>query len=129
MGRVGRKPQGVKHVESLQGSQHAKQRLRVFLETLSGAKTVPQACEELGIHHTRFFEQREEWLQEALELLEPRLGGRPARELPPASLENQRLQARIAELQAQQEALVIQRELSQVLPHVVHVPVPGKKTT
>lgn len=129
MARVGRKPQGVQHVESLEGSEHAKHRLRVFLETLSGARTVPQACAELGIHHTRFFEQREQWLQDALKLLEPRVPGRPAKELPGASVESQRLRTRIAELEAQQQALVIQRELSQVLPHVVHVPLPGKKTT
>ena len=36
MTRLGRKPQGSELVDTLVGSQHAKARLKAFLETLSG---------------------------------------------------------------------------------------------
>ena len=50
----------------LAGSKHAKQRLSWFLQTLSGERSVWEACVELGIGESRFFAQRGAWLQEAL---------------------------------------------------------------
>ena len=44
MTHVGRKPQGVKLLTSLAGSDHARQRMRLFLETLAGEITVDVAC-------------------------------------------------------------------------------------
>jgi hypothetical protein len=42
MTRLGRKPQGTELVDSLAGSQHAKTRLKAFLETLSGEASVEE---------------------------------------------------------------------------------------
>ncbi len=70
--RVGRKPLATGHVNTLAGSTRAKDRLRVFLQTLRGELTVPKACEELGLSESQFHWVRGQWLQEALELLEPR---------------------------------------------------------
>lgn len=75
--RVGRKPLVTGHVDTLAGSTRAKDRLRVFLETLRGELTVPKACEELALSESQFHWARGQWLQEALELLESRPLGRP----------------------------------------------------
>jgi len=124
MTRMGRKPLATGHVVRLEGSEPAKQRLTVLLETLRGELPVPEACQRLGIGESRFHELRGEWLQEALELLEPRPLGRPPRSADPAPL-----QARIRALESENQtlrqqltAVEVRRELAEVLPHVVHTP-------
>jgi hypothetical protein len=77
MTRLGRKPQGAGLVTPLPGSAHAKRRLTLFLQTLSGQCSVGEACAELGIGESRFFAQRAAWLEQSLALLEPRTAGRP----------------------------------------------------
>ncbi len=113
----------------LAGSKHAKQRLSWFLQTLSGERSVGEACVELGIGQSRFFAQRGAWLQEALALLEPRAAGRPAKPEPPiAASEVEALRERVRELEARAAAVEVQAELARTLPHVLHRPGPGKKT-
>ena len=77
MARTGRKPLAAGHVDHLQGSDHARLRLKLILECMLGKITVPAACEQLGIGEARFHAMRSQWLQESLELLEPRRTGRP----------------------------------------------------
>ena len=77
--RLGRKPLTTEHVNTLAGSSRAKDRLRVILETLRGELTIPDACSLLGIGEAQFHHLRHTWLQEAVELLEPRRVGRPPR--------------------------------------------------
>ena len=77
MARKGRKPLATGHVERLSGSELAKLRLTTLLQTLRGELTVPEACARLEIGESRFHALRNQWLQEALELLEPRPLGRP----------------------------------------------------
>lgn len=131
MGRLGRgrRPQGAGLVATLSGSKHAKRRMMWFLKTLAGERRVGDACAELGIGESRFFEQRAGWLQEALGLLEPRSAGRPAKAEPPISAsEVQSLRARVRELEARAAAVEVQAELARTLPHVLHRLRPGKKT-
>jgi hypothetical protein len=73
----GRKPQGIEQVELLPGSTVAKQRLEVFLANLAGQLSVAEACAQLGLHESRFFELRRRWLEDSVELLEPQQPGRP----------------------------------------------------
>jgi transposase len=96
----------------------------VLLETLRGELSVPEACRRLGIGESRFQDLRGEWLQEALELLEPRPLGRPPRAADPAQL-----QARIRALESENRTLrqqltaaEVRRELAEVLPQLVHAP-------
>ena len=133
MGRRGRKPQGTRHVERLSGSELAKQRLTTILQTLRGELTVPEACARLGICEARFHALRSAWLQDALELLEPRQLGRP-----PHPADVSELQSRLQALETQNEQLrhqlaasEVRRELAHVLPHVVHPtsPTPKKGAT
>lgn len=129
MTRLGRKPQGVALVEPLAGSEHAKRRMMLFLQTLAGERSVGQACTELGICESRFFAQRTTWMQAALALLEPRSPGRPPKAPPlPAADEAELLRERIRELEARAAVAEVRAELASVLPHVMHRPSPGKKT-
>jgi hypothetical protein len=130
MTRIGRKPQGAGLVTPLAGSEHAKQRLTLFLQTLSGQCSVPQACAELGIGQSRFFAQRSAWLQQSLAILEPRSPGRPPKPDSAAADDDLRqLQERLQHLEARSAAVEVQGELANLLPHVVRRPRPGKKTT
>lgn len=128
MTRLGRKPQGAQLVDLLQGSEHAKSRLKTFLETLSGEVSVAEACHRLGISPSRFFDQRNAWLHDSLGLLEPRAVGRPRQDEPTISLEEaQSLRGRVQELEARSAAVEAQAELARVLPHVVaRAPAPKK---
>jgi len=130
MARLGRKPQGVGLVAPLVGSKHAKQRLTWFLQTLTGECSVGKACAALEICQSRFYDQRSEWLQASLGLLEPRLAGRPAKAEPTVSAEEvQALRERVRQLEARAAAVEVQAELARTLPHVVGRASAGKKTT
>lgn len=130
MTRIGRKPQGAGLVTPLTGSEHAKQRLTLFLQTLSGECSVPQACAQLGIGQSRFFAQRSAWLQRSLAILEPRSPGRPPKaDSVPEEADMRQLQERLQHLEARSAAVEVQAELTSLLPHVVRRPRPGKKTT
>lgn len=130
MARRGRKPTGALLVETLEGSEHAKARLKVILETLSGQRTIGDACAELGIHESMFHRVRSEVLQTALNRLEPRPLGRPPRS---SSAEDQRaaeLEAENRKLKVELHASEVRRELAENLPRLAsRDTAPGKKTT
>jgi hypothetical protein len=98
--RRGRKPLGPELVDHLLGSDHAKERLKVFLETLREEKSVPEACAALALGESRFHELRVETLQAALDRLEPRPAGR----------------REVRALELQRDALQVRLELAQSLP-------------
>jgi len=130
MTRFGRKPQGVGLVTPLAGSEHAKRRMTLFLQTLSGQCSVPEACAELGIGQSRFFAQRSAWLQESLALLEPRSPGRPPKpESVPAGDDVRQLQERLRHLESRSAAVEVLAELASLLPNLMRRPRPVKKTT
>jgi hypothetical protein len=118
---AGRKPLELAHVETLDGSERAKERLRVFLETLHGELTVPEACGRLGLHESYFHELRHRWLQEALALLEPQPVGRPPQKPPldgssPSELarDNARLAAEAAALREELRASEVREEIARI---------------
>lgn len=118
MTRRGRKPTGPHLVERLEGSAHAKTRLKVILETISGKRTIPDACQELGIQDSMFHRMRSEVLQTALDRLEPRPLGRPPQL---ASVEDRRvaeLEGENLRLEIELKAAEIRRELAENLPRL-----------
>lgn len=120
MTRIGRKPQGPALIDPLHGSSHAKQRMRLFLRTLAGACTVAKACAELGICESRFYTQRADWLQTALEILEPGSPGRHPK--PPESIDAEELRAlqtRVRELEARAAAVEVQATIASTMPHLL----------
>ena len=50
----GRKPVGPEYADKLSGSDTAKLRVKVILETIAGTCRVQEACERLGISEQRF---------------------------------------------------------------------------
>jgi hypothetical protein len=116
----GRKPSGPAAVERLAGSPQAKQRLRVVLETLTGACRVGEACARLEIREPRFDQLRTQVLQAGLDCLEPRPVGRPPR---PAGDDHVRaLEARVAKLEIALRAARVREEVAVALPQVQVVP-------
>jgi transposase-like protein len=115
--RMGRKPLSTEHLRRVQGSPHAKQRMRVFLETLGGKITVEEACRQIGIGDSQFHQVRHRWLQEAVELLEPRRSGRPPHEFDEAyaKAELRRLEAEVANLRQQLLATETRAEVARIL--------------
>ena len=129
MARRGRKPLGAAHVERLGGTQLAKRRLELILKTMRGELTVGEACHALSIGESRFHAMRNQWLQESLELLEPRRAGRPpklaetstAEEVRALELENQQLRQQVLTAE-------VRERLARVMPHVLpDVPVKKKR--
>src|SRR5262245_12147285 len=112
----GRHPSGPEYVEHLTGSAAARQRLRLLLETIAGTCRVSEACARLALSDDRFEQLRHTALSAALQALEARVAGRPAR-TPPADDELRQLRARIAELEAELQTALIRAELAVTLPH------------
>jgi len=124
----GRRPAGPELVAQLRGSEPAKQRLRVILETLAGRRGLAEACVLLEIGGRQFHSLRLRLLQAALDSLEPRPAGRPpvrqTMESDPNGVaileaENRRLRL---ELQAAQ----IREEIALAVPHLFR-PKPARK--
>ncbi len=135
MARRGRKPTGSNLVEHLEGSERAKARLKAILETLSGARSIPEVCEELGINESMFHRVRSEVLQTALQRLEPRPLGRPPQQPPPEELRVAEMEEENLRLQMELKAAEVRRELAEKLPRLAKsqeahaAPEEGKKTT
>ena len=129
MARLGRKPKGAEVVDTLAGSAHAKARLKLFLQTLADELSVGEACRQLGICESRFFEQRTAWLHESIGLLEPRAAGRPRKSEPALSdAEVRTLQQRLQELETRAVVVEVQAELARSLPHVLARAASSKKS-
>jgi hypothetical protein len=120
MARKGRKPLGAAHVEHLHGTRLAKRRLEMILKTMRGEITVAEACQALSIGESRFHALRNQWLQEALELLEPRPTGRPRR-LPEVPTPEQvaALQSEVERLQEELMVAEVREEVASIMPHVI----------
>jgi hypothetical protein len=114
-------------VNTLDGSELAKQRLKVALQTLSGELTVPQACERLQLSEARFHELRSACLQTACEAFEPKVAGRPAPQ-PPTEQEQkiQKLEQQITELKVDLQAAQIRERMALLMPEVMVRPEDGE---
>jgi hypothetical protein len=77
---MSRPPLGPALVDRLSGSDAARQRTRLMLETISGVTSVEAAAEQLGISTQRFHDLRDELIQGAIAAAEPKPLGRPAKE-------------------------------------------------
>ena len=113
MATAGRKPLGTGHVDQLSGSERAKLRLETILNTLRGELRIADACQPLGVCESRFFAMRNHWLQEALELLEPRSVGRPPKsQVDPRQKE---LEQTNSQLEQQLLEAQVRRDVDQIL--------------
>jgi transposase-like protein len=112
----GRRPSGPEYVARLNGSDLAKQRAQVVLETLSGVCRVVEACHRLDVSEPRFEQLRTEMLQAGVDRLEPRPAGRPAKEESAEAVELRRAQSRIEELEAALRVAEARVAIARILP-------------
>ncbi len=113
--KPGRKPAGPKLVEGLPGSDYAKKRLQQILRSISGEVTIEDACAELEISRTRFYDLRQSLLEDMVENLEPRPAGRPPQK-PEVPEEVTLLERRILQLELELKATHVRAELNTFLP-------------
>jgi transposase-like protein len=116
----GRIPTGPEAVDHLHGSEKAKERLRLILETLGGRLRVQEACDRLGISEQRFRQLRQALLEGALASLEDRPAGRPRRAAAPE--ETVALRQQVAELEHELRAAQVREEIALALPQVNNPP-------
>jgi hypothetical protein len=110
------------------GSKEARRRLKILLATLTGEKTVVEACSELGIGESRFHDLRNEFLNKGVEALDPRpLGRPPAPEPTELEKENLRLHRELSQLKLELQGSLIREEIALTMPHLLK-PSKGKKT-
>jgi len=112
---AGRKPTGPPLVHHLDGSERAKERLEVILETVAGSITIREACDRLGIEEAMFFRLRTQALQAGLARLEPRPMGRPPRPRSPDEERVAQLEKELHEQELEQKALQTRLEIAQAM--------------
>ena len=115
----GRPPKGPRLVEGHEGSEEAKRRLQVILETIAGERSVTEACEILGIGETAFHELRAKAVAGALRTLEPGPRGRPKREEPEDASCVKALRKEVQDLKIDLRAAQIREEIALAMPHLL----------
>jgi hypothetical protein len=118
--RRGRPHEGAELVEKLEdGSEVARQRLKVIFQTLSGVFTVQQACQILQINRSAFNKLRSQFIANAVQLLEPRTPGRKKKVVTPQEIENQRLIEENQRLKFELRAQQLREEIGLLMPHLL----------
>jgi len=117
--RRGRPREGAELVNKLDDcSDEARSRLKVIFQTLAGDLTVEQACQALGIGRSAFNKLRSQFIENAVELLEPGTPGRKKKIISAEQVENQRLREEIERLKLQLEAQRLREEIGILMPHL-----------
>ena len=109
----GRKPMGPQLVHHLDGSELAKERLEIILESIAEKRTIEDACEHLGISEAMFFRLRMQVLQAGLARLEPRPAGRPSQSHSPEEERIAKLEEELREKQSELKAAEVMPQLVQ----------------
>ena len=114
----GRSGLGAELLEQLPAEAEEKRRLKAILLQICGEITVGEACAQIGVKASRYYELRECALQGALGALDLRPAGRPrSREAEP--LELVRLRAERDRLERENHLLRVRQEVLEALPGVV----------
>jgi len=119
MTRLGRKPTGTKLLDKFPASPRAQARMRAILETLSGQKTIAEACAELGIGEAMFHRIRDHALAAGLDALEPKPIGRPRTASTAESPIVAALEQENQDLKIALRAAEVRGEIAQSMPHLL----------
>ena len=111
----GRRPAGPEYVQHLDGSDIAKERVQIVLETVAGTCGVDDACQRLDICGQRFHQLRQQIMAGAVTAAEPGTPGRRAQPPSAADEKIQRLEQQVAELQRELQASKAREEITLVL--------------
>jgi hypothetical protein len=111
---AGRRPLSIaEQVDRVPGSPVAKLRLRVILANLAGQISIADACAELGIEQSWFFDLKHESLGHLVSALEPRSPGRrPSVEQTPEQVQIAELKARVSRLELELSGARLREELA-----------------
>lgn len=93
--RPGRPGKGLAHLDNVAGSDLARERVRLVLNTLSDDLTVREAAREIGISETHFAEVRHRILEGAVASAELRAPGRKPKLRPEAATVSEEENARL----------------------------------
>ena len=115
----GRPIKGLDNIEKLEGSEAAKERLKLVLGTLTGEISVEEACKVLGISRSRLFEIRKQALEGALKELQPSTPGRKSVQEDERDKKIQELEKLVDELETNLEVSRTRTELALTMPHVL----------
>jgi transposase-like protein len=111
----GRPPTGVDLVDGFEASGVAKLRCKAILETISGAKSIAEACEKTGLKEAMIHMLRTQAIEGALGALEPKPMGRPRKIEEADPREVERLRAENAELQEENRKLRVKADYHEAL--------------
>ena len=118
----GRPPMKLGHVDAVAGDETTRARMKAILNTVAGDLSVIEACAQLGVSETRFFELRQQALESMCEGLAPRPVGRPPKE-PAEDEEVTRLKAQLAWLEEELEVSRTRTVIAMVNPKLLRDPV------
>lgn len=116
---MARTPNVRRLIEAREGSELAKKRLALFIETLGGKCSVPDACAELGVNEAAFHARRSILITDMLQRLEPRKCGPKPHDRTVSQAEVAELREKIVELERALKASQVREELAVVMPAVV----------
>ncbi len=118
----GRTPSGPEYVNTVAGSDTAKERARIVLETMMGTCRVQEACARLGISEPRFHQLRTQIVEALVASAEPQKPGRKPRTLTPAEEQVCLLQQQLTELKIELNTARVREEIALTLPRLVPGP-------
>lgn len=125
----GRRPVGPEYADQLAGSDIAKLRTKVILETMARKCSLTEACERLRISKQRFHQLREDMMTGAVKALEPGHAGRPAHTPTPAEEQVVALAQQLQDKDVELRAAKAREEIALILPEVKQEPIEPKKKT
>jgi hypothetical protein len=111
----GRWPDGLEFIDTLDASMATKDRFKWIIMILSGQARVIEACAELDVSETRYYQLRATSLQAALTGIEPRPAGRPSRASLAQAEEIRVLEQRVRELEQALHEAEVREEIALVL--------------
>ena len=123
----GRRPVGPEYAEQLEGSETAKLRAKVILETMAGRCRLKEACARLGISEQRFHQLREEMMAAAVKALEPGHAGRPAHTPTPTEEQVIALEKQLQDKEVELRASKAREEIALIMPEIKHPSALGKE--
>ena len=103
----------------LDGSEGAKEKMRVLLDAYASGKSIEEACEALGVQRSRLFELKDQAFQGMLSALEPKPQGRPSEAPSEECAQIALLEERVRRLTMEKEAAEIRAEIAQWMPNLL----------
>lgn len=103
-------------MDEIQGSKECKRRAKLILKTITGALSVREACEQIGVGPTQFANLRTQFLRFGAEGLRPKPAGRRPRARVVSERELELMQ-RLAELERENRLLRAAAEVAALRRH------------